>query len=303
MAQVIKMKFAAVDIGGTFIKYALLDEQMQILDQKQVVTMALMDAEAFYDYLCEEMLIDGADLIGICAPGIFDDQGIMVTASSGNASIMYQTNVVQEVKNRTGLTTYVINDARAAGLCEWKMGNCRGFDRSACYLIGTGIGGCLMDEHGLIRGSHHFSGEFSYMPVWGRDGKVEQLGNHASMSSLIRAYHALHPYETVDGETICERYLKHEPDAVTCVSHWLQAITMQLITITAVYDPGVICIGGGISRADWFLKELAARYQAGCASFISPMLSFHTEIRSCAFYNEANLIGAAIHARREFYHM
>lgn len=293
------MKYATIDIGGTFIKYALLDEQMNILERKQVLTMALGDVTAFYDYVCEEILCDGAEKIAICAPGIMDEQGIVITASSGHASIMYQSNVVKEITKRMNMPVTCINDAKAAGLCELIMGNCKGSKRSVCYIIGTGIGGCLLDEQSIVKGHNHICGEFSYMPVWGQDGRLEQLGNHASMASLVKAYQSLHPNQQIDGKKVCERYLLQEEDAVACVNHWLDAIIMQFISITVIYDPEVICVGGGISQADWFIHELQERYVHACKVFISDTLNYTTRITSCHFHNDANVIGAALYASQQ----
>ena len=56
---------------------------------------------------------------------------------------LYGANLYEEMKKRTGIGAQAINDAKAAGLCELKLGNARGSKLSACLFIGTGGGGCI----------------------------------------------------------------------------------------------------------------------------------------------------------------
>ncbi|MDU4477701.1 ROK family protein, partial [Clostridium sp.] len=62
-----------IDIGGTFIKYALMDKQYRIKDKWKIETIKYDTADEFYDYICSNIkLIDEIDVIGISAPGLID---------------------------------------------------------------------------------------------------------------------------------------------------------------------------------------------------------------------------------------
>lgn len=288
--------YYSIDIGGTFVKFAYLDEHANIIKKWKINTQS-KNAQDFYNKLTKELTLPAVG-IGICAPGIFQEDGLVLTKTSGYASIMFQTNPILELNKRTKLPVTLLNDAKACGLCEYYLGNAKDKKRVVCYVIGTGIGGCLIDENGVHLGANGFSGEFSYMPIF-YNGKIEQLGNHASMQALLSHYQQLGHPDIKDTHIIIERYFKKEQDAITALHYWLTAIAMQLITIHSIYDPECICIGGAISSQKWFLDEIRTYYHNLSQSFISSTLPDHTLITSCQFQGDANLIGAYLYFRRE----
>ena len=226
-----KKWYYSIDIGGTNVKFGKIDEKGQLLQTWKIETKA-NDANDFYNRLAAQ-ISDSAKGIGVCAPGIFDEDGMILTKSSGNASCLYLTNPIKELEKRLSVPVTLINDAKACGLCELKLGAAKHKTRSACYVIGTGIGGCLMDENGIHMGANGFSGEFSYMPIYSEHG-IKQLGNEASMTALLNNYQAIHP-EVCDTYEIMRRYHNQEEDAKKVISHWINAIAMQCITIHCVY--------------------------------------------------------------------
>lgn len=101
---------------------------------------------------------------------------------------MLNTNGNEEIQKRTGKIVATINDAKAAGYCEYKMGNGKGTKSSVYFVIGTGIGGCVCDEFGVVQGQDGIAGEFFNIPLGYRNGKINRLSNYASMSALIDLY-------------------------------------------------------------------------------------------------------------------
>ena len=81
-----------------------------------------------------------------------------------NVRIMYGTNINDEIQKRTNKKVASINDAKAAGLCEFEIGNAKGSKSSAFLILGTGTGGCLCNENGVIYGKDSFAGEFHKIP-------------------------------------------------------------------------------------------------------------------------------------------
>ena len=108
-----------IDIGGTFIKYALVDEAYKIMDKWKVETIKLETKDELYDYICHNMRgIEDIDVIGISAPGVIDEEANVRSYAAPNLRIMYGTNIVDEIQNRTNKKVAAINDAKAAGLCD-----------------------------------------------------------------------------------------------------------------------------------------------------------------------------------------
>ena len=88
-----------IDIGGTFIKYALVDEAYKIMDKWKVETIKLETKDELYDYICNNIRnIDDIEIIGISAPGVIDEEANVKSYAAPNLRIMYGTNIVDEIK-------------------------------------------------------------------------------------------------------------------------------------------------------------------------------------------------------------
>ena len=288
-----------IDIGGTFIKYALMDKQYHIKDKWKIETIKYNTADEFYDYICSNIkLIDEIDVIGISAPGLIDKDSNVKLYAAPNVAIMYGTNINDEIKKRTHKKVSSINDAKSAGLCEFEIGNAKGSKSSAFLIIGTGTGGCICDENGVVYGKDAFAGEFHNMPfVNDAIGGLAKMGDYASMTGLINIYNSkVDIDEQVQyGYEVCKKYLDGNKTAELSVDEWIINIVAQLIVITVFYNPEVICIGGGISEEDWFINKVEEQYKKTCIEYLEADF-ITTKIDRCKYNNDANILGAIINA-------
>lgn len=288
-----------IDIGGTFIKYALMDKQYRIKDKWKIETIKYDTADEFYDYICSNIkLIDEIDVIGISAPGLIDKDSNVKLYAAPNVAIMYGTNINDEIKKRTHKKVSSINDAKSAGLCEFEIGNAKGGKSSAFLIIGTGTGGCICDENGVVYGKDAFAGEFHNMPFVNDEiGGLDKMGDYASMTGLINIYNSKADMdEQVQyGYEVCKKYLDGNKTAELSVDEWIINIVAQLIVITVFYNPEVICIGGGISEEDWFINKVEEQYKKTCIEYLEADF-ITTKIDRCKYNNDANILGAIINA-------
>ena len=288
-----------IDIGGTFIKYALMDKQYRIKDKWKIETIKYNTADEFYDYICSNIkLIDEIDVIGISAPGLIDKDSNVKLYAAPNVAIMYGTNINDEIKKRTHKKVSSINDAKSAGLCEFEIGNAKGSKSSAFLIIGTGTGGCICDENGVVYGKDAFAGEFHNMPfVNDAIGGLAKMGDYASMTGLINIYNSKVDMgdQVQYGYEVCKKYLDGNKTAELSVDEWIINIVAQLIVITVFYNPEVICIGGGISEEDWFINKVEEQYKKTCIEYLEADF-ITTKIDRCKYNNDANILGAIINA-------
>lgn len=288
-----------IDIGGTFIKYALMDREYQIKEKWKVQTIKFDDAAQFYDYICSNIkLIDQVEVIGISAPGLIDQDSNVKSYAAPNVAVMYGTNINAEVSKRTNKKVSSINDAKSAGLCEFKIGNAKGKKSSAFLIIGTGTGGCICDENGVIYGKDAFAGEFHNMPfINSKTGKLEKMGDYSSMTGLIEIYNskADDSEKCEYGYEVCKKYLDGNETARLSVDEWIRNLVAQLLVITVFYNPEVICIGGGISEEDWFINKVKEQYKKTCVEYLEADF-ITTKIDRCKYNNDANILGAIINA-------
>ena len=288
------MYYLGIDIGGTFIKYALIHKNMKVIKKWKKETQKYETVEAFYDYLCADIYnLNEIELIGVSAPGVIDETSQVMSEAAKNVRIMYKTYVNQEIEKRLHKPTATINDAKAAGLCELKLGQGQNTKTSAYVLIGTGIGGCFCDENGAIQGHDYLAGDLSCLPFAMIDGQIVSASRYASMSALITIYNQIANEPLQYGTEICERYLNNEENALKAMNQWCTNIIFVLNTITLCYNPEVICIGGGISEEQWFIQKIQKMYQELIPKRFASLVT--TKIKSCQYHNDANLLGAVLY--------
>lgn len=290
-----------IDIGGTFIKYALVDKEYNIKEKWKVKSIKFDTKDEFYDYLCANIKeLDSIDTIGVSAPGLVDKDSNVKSYAAENVSIMYHTNINDEIRRRVNKKVSSINDAKSAGLCEFEIGNAKGSKSSAFLILGTGTGGCLCDENGVIYGKDAYAGEFHNIPFINfKDKKIDKMGDYSSMTGLIEIYNSkVDEDKKVEyGYEVCNKYLNNDEVAISALDEWINNITVQLVAITVMYNPEVICIGGGISEEDWFIDKLKKRYKENCVEYLySDFIT--TKIDRCKYNNDSNILGAIINANK-----
>lgn len=292
------MNLLSIDIGGTFIKYAILDDDLSILKHWMKPTKKLKDKNEFYDYVCEDLDMENIRFVGVSAPGVIDAKATVISKAATNVQAMYLSNVNVEINNRLNVPVQTINDGKSAGYCEMKIGNGKDSKSSAYFIIGTGIGGCLCLGEQLIEGVDRIAGEFSNLPVGfykDKPSKIIGLSKIASMTALVESYNQKANTQFMLGKVIIDRYLQGEELAKEVLDDWCKNIVMGLYMIVVMYNPEIICIGGGISEEDWFIKKIKDVFYNKVQSISEPTI--HTKIQRCKFNSNANLLGAALYAK------
>ncbi len=293
------MLHLGLDIGGTFIKYALVDDEMQVVKKWKKPTIKFETKDAFYDYLCSDIdCLDEIDYVGVSAPGVISEDSTVLSKAAINVRIMQYTNVNEEIGKRLNKPCATINDAKAAGFCEMQMGNGKNSKSSVYYVIGTGIGGCVCDESRVIQGVDGIAGEFSCLPIIRPNGTMGQLSDIASMTALVDIYNRDLENEAKlqYGKDICNLYLKEDKHAIEAMDEWCNNILMGMYLIITFYNPEVICLGGGISEEDWFINKIKSMFdqsQWGLRSLTT------TRIDRCKYSNDANILGAILFAKQQ----
>lgn len=286
-------RYLAIDIGGTFIKYALIDEYYQILKKWKKPTLLFNNKEELYDYFCADIpALQDIVSVGVSVPGILGKDGIMKSQAASTINSMYQTHVSQEISQRLHKSVYAINDARSAGLCELKLGNAQKTNSSAYFIIGTGVGGCFYNNESSIQGTDNIAGELSFLPFAIKNHQIVSLSHYASMSALIEMYNHSSSNSVQFGTEICQRYIQKEELAKKVIEEWCENIIFALNTLTICYNPEIICIGGGISEEDWFIEKIQTMYRHHLPQRVKHLIT--TRIERCLFCNDANLLGAVL---------
>ncbi|MGZ5380203.1 MAG: ROK family protein, partial [Mycobacterium sp.] len=158
-------KWLAIDIGGSGIKYAIADESYE-LTQKGVLPTQYESHASFIDAVggIYDRFKDTVSGIAMSSCGELDpDTGHMF--SGGTLTFNTGTNMIDSVTARCGVPVSIENDANCALLAEAHSGcltNCR---NAVALIIGTAIGGAIMINRDVYRGSHFHAGNASFTKV------------------------------------------------------------------------------------------------------------------------------------------
>lgn len=284
------MNYLGIDVGGTFIKYAEMDETGKVLSHGKIPT-PYTTPEDYIDALAS--LVD-KDYAGICisAPGFIDtDNGIC--ESGGSLEYLPAGFPLADLlEKRTGIPVTVENDARCAALAELWKGSLAGCRNALVVVIGTAVGMVIILDGKIYRGSHNIAGEIGYTLMENEYRDIyDFFGMRFSTAGMLKKIaDADERYQGMSGEEAMERYRDKDTVLYPVIDRHLRDTARALYALQCIFDTEKIALGGGISRNALFLKTLQEKY-AGLYEEIPYGLK-PAQLTACAFYNDSNLIGA-----------
>lgn len=279
-------KYLTMDIGGTFIKYSIMDSIYQEESLKSIPTKE--KPEEF-----KEQLLSIVDEVKTSIHGIAISIGGFlnpITCENTDFSVgknFVTFNLKDVLSEHSGLPVSVENDSNCAALAEMKRGAGKECSDFCVLTIGTGIGGAIIQERKLFRGKNYKAGEFGLCLVRKdkADGKLYYTNAPATSDLVDRVSKAL--AKDVDGKYIFDNL--DQPVIREIYNDWVEDIAVLVGNTALSLDPEKILIGGGISAQEVFIKDLRDRVFG-----IFEHLKGYTEVEACTLGNHAGKIGALI---------
>ncbi|WP_455493443.1 ROK family protein [Eubacterium sp.] len=253
------MRILCFDIGGTFIKYALCNENFQLSEKQKMPTNAKEGGQAIIQRIIEVIeSYDNIDRVAISTAGQVDSKNGIVVYSTDN--IPYYTGMMVKsiIENKTGILTYVENDVNAVALGEARFGAAKGCSDFISLALGTGIGGAIYLNNKLYTGSTSAAGELGHM-ITHAGGKQCTCGGegcfecYASANALINAVNKISD-EPLDAFQIFEKENMSKPEIRSEIDKWIDEIILGLMNIIYIFNPPLIVIGGGIMNEDYIIE-------------------------------------------------
>lgn len=309
--------YLVFDIGGTYIKYALLDTNGNISRKNKTPTPDGYEAtkENFLNTLTEiykeyknYSKIEG---VAVSLPGQIDvEKGLVY--GGGALPYLDMAYLGEELSQRfDGLNVALENDAKCAALAEAWIGNAKGCKSAAVIVFGTGIGGGIIFDGKVHHGVDMAAGEVSF---WLDSIQMEELPNIKPIEELtaredfmdypkglwhnkasvmylrktIARYKGMH-YKDVSGEMIYQWAEEGDRYINVLLENVYLSIAKQLCNIYVILAPEIILIGGGISSRPEFFEGVD-RYVNQIKNFSRIFRSI--KINTCKYLNDSNMIGA-----------
>lgn len=291
--------YLTIDVGGTAIKYALMDENAVISEKGEVPTPK-DGLEAYLDALTGiyGKYAGKAEAVCMSAPGRIDSKtGYFYTG--GALTYIHETDLAGLLKERIPVPFCAENDAKSAALAELWKGSMQGVQNGTVITLGTGIGGALIINGGLYRGSTFAAGEYSCVASH-LDSPYGTKGNWASQNSvnnLVKIYadRIGSDASVLNGRILFAKANEGDEDALAALREFCVGIAAGLISLQSVIDVEKVAVGGGISKQPLLMEVLHKTIEEMYAPFVGSMPMTLPEIVPCTFGNDANMIGALYH--------
>lgn len=287
------MNVLTFDVGGTFIKWAIIDEQLNFLDSGKIPTprTSLDDFfEAIHSVVTHNV---GRRIKGLA----FSLPGTMETKSGkivhgGSLRYLDKVDFGNEASQRFSMKVTIENDARCAAIAEMREGELKDITNGIAYILGTGVGGAVIIDKKIYQGSNLYAGEFSLM-ITNDDKdcmKKSFLGDELSVPGLVSKIQERLSLDGLDGEGMMELVVAGNPTTVSEFNAYIEKVANNLISLQFVFSPEKIVIGGGISRNAYFIDRVKEEYNAFLCNL--PIEISVADIARCKFSSDANLLGA-----------
>ena len=308
-----------IDLGGTNIVAGVVDDEYNIIAKAECKTAVPRPESEICDSMAAivkealkkaKVKMDDVDYIGIGVPGAVNPETRIIETSP---NLFFQNwEVAKMMEERLHKYTKVENDANAAALGEFLAGSAKGSRNAVAITLGTGVGGGIIIDGKIYSGSNYAGAELGHMVIvkdgiecgCGRKGCWEA---YASATALIRMTKdaiknekAEFSYmlnavegdiEKVSGRTAFDAMKAGDNTGRAVVEQYIDYLATGLINVINIFQPDVLCIGGGIAnQGETLLAPLRTIIER---DRFTKHNDKQTKVCVATLGNDAGIIGAA----------
>lgn len=258
--------FLGIDVGGTFIKGVLADQNGKILRDGSVPTQCELGGDGICQNiaaLCVALQKEAgvaARAIGVGCAGMIDKSGAVVFAGNLNLKNYPLAQKIEEIVN---LPVKVTNDANAAALGEAAFGAGKNYSDSVFITLGTGVGGGIITGGKLFTGGGGVGAEVGHMVIvhggnkctCGRRGCFEAYSSATALTAATAqamkdnpksAMWGKYTPQTASAKTAFE-FAEEDGVAREVVENYIYHLACGIINLANIFRPQAIILGGGVA--------------------------------------------------------
>lgn len=285
--------YVSIDIGGTAIKYGVLNGTGTILVKREMDTEAqlgglsiLEKARSIVRQFQEEYKPAG---ICISTAGMVDTAKGEIFYAAPLIPNYAGTRFKETMEKTFHIPCEVENDVNCAGLAENISGAAKGSKITLCLTIGTGIGGCIVIDEKVFHGYSNSACEVGYMHMF--DSNFQSLGASSILCQKVAAKKE-EDEKAWDGRRIFEEAKKGDPVCIQAIDDMTEVLGRGIANICYVLNPQTVVLGGGIMAQEEYLKP---RIQAALDRYLISSIAEKTTLCMAAHRNDAGMLGAFYH--------
>ena len=307
-----------VDLGGTNISVGVVDEDFNIIGRGKTKTNSPRPAEEIFEDIakCISMAADDAgislddvNVIGVGTPGSVNDETGYIDYS--NNLRFDKVPAKQMLEELTGKPCFFANDASCAALGELYAGAGNGCKNLIAITLGTGVGSGIVIDGKVFRGANSAGGEIGHTVInvngaectCGRKGCWESYASATALIAQTKLAMKENPeskmwncagndIESVNGRTAFDAMRMGDEAAKAVVDKYIYYVAVGIINVINVFQPDVLCVGGGICNEGETLLAPIRKYVV--EERYSKYAQKQTEICKAQLGNDAGIIGAAM---------
>ncbi|MGT2965020.1 ROK family protein [Streptococcus acidominimus] len=291
-------RYVAIDIGGTNIKYGLIDETDQLLESHEMPTEAHKGGPAILQKVAGIVsdYLEESSLAGIClsSAGMVDPDKGEIFYAGPQIPNYAGTQFKKDLEARFGIPCEIENDVNCAGLAEVISGSGKGAQVAVCLTVGTGIGGCLLVDAQVFHGFSNSACEVGYLHL--PEGAFQDL---ASTTALVRYVAEAHGDDVADwnGRRIFQEMERGNLLCQQGLDRMVHHLAKGIANICYVVNPEVVILGGGIMGQEAILKP---KIEAALKDNLVPSIADKTKIAFAQHQNTAGMLGAYYHFKTRY---
>lgn len=300
-----------VDLGGTTVKIGFFKNDGTMLDKWEIATRKENEGAFILDDIAGAIKgklaaegINPSDVqgIGLGVPGPVRADGTVLKCVNLGWGIL---NVEQALSEKTGLPVKAGNDANVAALGEMWMGGGKGYKNLVMVTLGTGVGGGVIVDGKIISGAHGAAGEIGHSKVSDTEtdtcgcGKKGCLEQYASATGIVRVAKrrlqkddtasTLRSLEEITAKDVFDKAKEGDTVALEIAETATRILGTALANVSAVVDPEIYVIGGGVSKAgDILLENIQKHFKERCFEACTD-----TQFALASLGNDAGMYGCA----------
>lgn len=304
--------FVGLDLGGTNLKYALGTASGELLVNRSKPSLANQSQDIIFSNMfaaVNELAAEAAkrnetiQAIGVGSPGVIDFENGQLIGSAPNFASWTNAPIRNNFQQHFNIPTSVDNDANLMALAEARNGAGRNYHTILCVTLGTGIGGGLIINDEIYRGSHFSAAEIghSIIELGGRPcncGNQGCLEAYAAAPAMVDRYRrklkrsgVYFKLEQLSTELIFQKADLNEDLAKETIMETCDYLGAGLASIVHIIDPEIVIIGGGIAEAG---LEFIQRIEWVMKKNILKSIADKIKMAQASLRTESGVIGAVL---------
>lgn len=287
-----------VDIGGTKIRAAVVKRGGKVGKVVEVPTGAKEGRSVVISALFRAISAvspkkPGA--IGVGIAGLVDHKGGVFKHGPNFSKDFSGIPLAGLIKKEFGARTVIDNDVHCFTLAEAKFGSAKRISRVIGLAFGTGIGGSVVVGGKIVRGAHNSVGEFGHTTIVAEDGAACNCGQAGHFEAYASGTAMQNLYAAQSGKKLAATEIEElakngDLTARRVIKQMAKMVAIGIANLAQAYDPDMIVIGGGLSRADILFAPAIAMV----SEFIAYPELQHIPVVRTALGQNASVIGAAL---------